>query len=83
MFSISTADGYEQMTIMAPEKALPSIVQLVNRCSFANASRYIRIIRVEKVGFTYHLVSLLAFLKAATYFHSLQFLDMASDVLFI
>lgn len=52
-FSISTADGYEQMTIMAPEKALPSIVQLVNRCSFANASRYIRIIRVEKVKALY------------------------------
>ncbi|XP_046655454.1 NIF3-like protein 1 isoform X1 [Daphnia pulicaria] len=45
---ISTADGYEQMTIMAPEKALPSIIELVNQCSFANASRYVRIIRVEK-----------------------------------
>lgn len=39
------------MTIMAPEKALPSIIELVNQCSFANASRYVRIIRVEKVIF--------------------------------
>ena len=34
---------------MAPEKALPAIVQLVNQSTFANASRYMRIIRVEKV----------------------------------
>ena len=37
------------MTIMAPEKALPAIIELVNRSTFANASRYMRIIRVEKV----------------------------------
>ncbi len=47
--SISTADGYEQMTIMTPEKVLPSIVQLINQYSFANSSRYVRIIKVEKV----------------------------------
>lgn len=49
-FSISTADGYEQITIMANEKVLPSLISLVNECSsLANASRYFRIIRVEKV----------------------------------
>lgn len=51
LISISTADGYEQMTIMTPEKVLPSIVQLINQYSFANSSRYVRIIKVEKVTF--------------------------------
>jgi len=37
---------------MANEKVLPSLISLVNECSsLANASRYFRIIRIEKVHF--------------------------------
>ena len=47
--SISTADGYEQMTVMCPESVVSSLVQVMNKSSLANASRFVRIIRVEKV----------------------------------
>lgn len=48
--SISTADGFEQMTVMCPERVVSPIVELVTASTLKNASRFARIIRVEKVS---------------------------------
>ena len=67
---------------MANEKVLPSLISLVNECSsLANASRYFRIIRIEKVQSTLFRIILFPLLLTNYFeyllllFNSLQFLD--------
>jgi len=60
---ISTADGYEQMTVMCPESVVSSLVQVMNKSSLANASRFVRIIRVEKPPIPEHGMGRMVHLK--------------------
>jgi len=60
---ISTADGFEQMTVMCPERVVSPIVQLVTQSSLKNASRFARIIRVEKPPIPGHGMGRMVHLK--------------------
>jgi len=62
---ISTADGYEQMTVMCPERVVSPIVQLVTQSTLKNASRFARIIRVEKPPIPGHGMGRMVHLKEA------------------
>jgi len=60
---ISTADGFEQMTVMCPERVVSPIVELVTASTLKNASRFARIIRVEKPPIPGHGMGRLIHLK--------------------